>query len=86
MCVSIFVAVVDRLLSKDGLLIAEGYLFEFEARGYLQIGAYVPEVVLEHPELVRQMHHEFAHAGSDVILAFTVGTVKFKSAPPGGLS
>ena len=61
---------VERL--KTGPVIcAEGYLFEFERRGYLQAGAFVPEVVLEHPELVEQLHREFAHAGSDVIEAFT---------------
>ena len=51
---------------------AEGYLLEFERRGYLKSGAFVPEVVLDHPELVRQLHEEFIHAGSDVVLAFTV--------------
>ena len=51
---------------------AEGYLFEFERRGYLQAGAFVPEVVLEHPDLVvAQLHREFVHAGSDVVEAFT---------------
>src|SRR5439155_5357374 len=37
----------------------------------LQAGAYVPEVVLEHPEVVSQLHREFVHAGSDVVEAFT---------------
>ena len=64
--------VLARLRSEDGLIVAEGYLFEFEQRGYLKAGAYVPEVVLEHPELVRDLHREFVHAGSDVVLAFTV--------------
>ena len=60
----------DRL--ADGpLLCAEGYLFELERRGYLQAGAYVPEVVVEHPEVVEQLHREFVHAGSDVVEAFT---------------
>ena len=47
----------------------------FERRGYLTAGSFVPEVVLEHPELVRQQYEEFAHAGSDVVLAFTVISV-----------
>ena len=51
---------------------AEGYLFEFQQRGYLRAGAVVPEVVLEHPELVRNLHREFVHAGSNVVQAFTV--------------
>ena len=54
-------------------MVAEGYIFEFERRGYLQAGTFVPEVILEHPELVRQMYEEFVHAGSDVVLALTVG-------------
>jgi len=58
-------------LAQGPVLCAEGYLFELERRGYLQAGAYVPEVVLEHPELVAQMHREFVHAGSDVVEAFT---------------
>ncbi|MGI8714229.1 MAG: homocysteine S-methyltransferase family protein [Solirubrobacteraceae bacterium] len=61
---------LDRL--RDGPVIcAEGYLFEFERRGYLQAGAFVPEIVLEHPELVAGLHREFVHAGSDVVEAFT---------------
>ena len=58
-------------LSRGPIICAEGYLFELERRGYLQAGAYVPEVVLEHPEEVRQLHREFVHAGSDVVEAFT---------------
>src|SRR5437660_1040791 len=58
-------------LNAGPVICAEGYLFEFERRGYLQAGAFVPEVVLEHPELVAQLHREFVHAGSDVVEAFT---------------
>jgi len=58
-------------LDNGPVICAEGYLFELERRGYLQAGAFVPEVVLEHPELVAQLHREFVHAGSDVVEAFT---------------
>ena len=58
-------------LDQGPVICAEGYLFELERRGYLQAGAFVPEVVLEHPELVAQLHREFVHAGSDVVEAFT---------------
>jgi betaine-homocysteine S-methyltransferase len=58
-------------LDEGPVICAEGYLFEFERRGYLQAGAYVPEIVLEHPELVAGLHREFVHAGSDVVEAFT---------------
>jgi len=58
-------------LNAGPVVCAEGYLFEFERRGYLQAGAYVPEVVLEHPELVEGLHRDFVRAGSDVVEAFT---------------
>jgi betaine-homocysteine S-methyltransferase len=61
---------VERL-DEGAVICAEGYLFELERRGYLQAGAYVPEVVLEHPEVVAQVHREFVNAGSDVVEAFT---------------
>ena len=63
-------ALLDRL-GAGGIVCAEGYLFELERRGYLQAGAFVPEVVLEHPEAVQQVHRDFVHAGSDVVEAFT---------------
>lgn len=58
-------------LENDVLLVAEGYLFEMERRGYLKAGPFVPEVVLDFPLVVRQLHEEFARAGSDVVVAFT---------------
>ncbi|HYM58404.1 MAG TPA: homocysteine S-methyltransferase family protein [Solirubrobacteraceae bacterium] len=61
---------LDRL-ERGPVICAEGYLFELERRGFLQAGAFVPEVVLEHPEMVAQLHREFVHAGSDVVEAFT---------------
>ena len=60
----------DRLASGP-VICAEGYLFELERRGFLQAGAFVPEVVLERPDMVRGLHREFVHAGSDVVEAFT---------------
>ena len=58
-------------LNAGPVLCAEGYLFAMERRGYLQAGAFVPEVVLEHPEVVSQLHREFIRAGSDIVQAFT---------------
>src|SRR6266481_5684998 len=60
-----------KRLDAGPVICAEGYVFEFERRGYLQAGAFVPEVVLEHPELVEGLHRDFVHAGSDVVEAFT---------------
>src|SRR5467141_3207986 len=62
---------LSAMLEQGPVICAEGYLFECERRGYLQAGAFVPEVVLEHPEVVAQLHREFVHAGSDVVEAFT---------------
>jgi methionine synthase I (cobalamin-dependent) len=61
---------LDRL--RDGVVLgAEGYLFELERRGYLKSGPYVPEVVLDRPEAVAELHREFVRAGAEVIVAFT---------------
>ena len=61
---------IERL-NEGPILCAEGYLFAMERRGYLQAGAFVPEVVLEHPEVVSQLHREFIRAGTDIVQAFT---------------
>jgi betaine-homocysteine S-methyltransferase len=58
-------------LEHGSVICAEGYLFELERRGYLQAGGFVPEVVLENPDKVAELHREFVHAGSDVVEAFT---------------
>ncbi|MEO5766542.1 MAG: homocysteine S-methyltransferase family protein [Casimicrobiaceae bacterium] len=63
-------SLLDRLAAGP-VICAEGYLFELERRGYLQAGAFVPEVVVEHPEAVTQLHREFVRAGSDVVEALT---------------
>ena len=64
------VGLMDRL-AKGSVICAEGYLFELERRGYVSAGAFVPEVVLEHPEAVMQLHRDFVHAGTDIVEAFT---------------
>jgi betaine-homocysteine S-methyltransferase len=56
----------------DGIVVgAEGYVFELERRGYVQAGPYVPEVILDAPEALRQLHREFLRAGADVMVALT---------------
>jgi len=61
---------MERL--RDGVVLgAEGYLFELERRGYLKSGPYVPEVVLDHPEAVAELHREFLRGGAEVMVAFT---------------
>lgn len=62
--------ILERL--ENGVVLgAEGYIFELERRGYLKAGAYVPEVVLDHPEAVTELHREFLLAGSEVMVALT---------------
>jgi len=58
-------------LAKGTVLCAEGYIFELERRGYVKAGAYVPEVVIDHPDVVLQLHQEFLRAGTDVVVALT---------------
>jgi betaine-homocysteine S-methyltransferase len=57
-------------LERGVVLGAEGYLFELERRGYVQSGPFVPEVVLDHPDAVRELHREFLRAGAEVMVAF----------------
>lgn len=58
-------------LANDVVLGAEGYVFELERRGYIKAGPYVPEVVLDFPEALTQLHREYLRAGSEVMVALT---------------
>ncbi|NLS08969.1 hypothetical protein HGQ17_02910, partial [Nesterenkonia sp. MY13] len=58
-------------LNAGPVICAEGFLFELERRGYLTAGEFVPEVALEYPEALRNLHVDFQRAGSDVVEAFT---------------
>jgi betaine-homocysteine S-methyltransferase len=48
-----------------------GYLLELEKRGYVQAGPFTPEVVVEHPEALAQLHREFLRAGAEVLQTMT---------------
>jgi betaine-homocysteine S-methyltransferase len=58
-------------LQDEVVLGAEGYVFELERRGYIKAGPFVPEVVLDFPEALKQLHREFMRAGSEVMVALT---------------
>jgi betaine-homocysteine S-methyltransferase len=58
-------------LSRGVMLGAEGYVFELERRGYIQAGPFVPEVVLDAPQAVLELHREFLRAGAEVMVALT---------------
>jgi betaine-homocysteine S-methyltransferase len=62
---------IEQRLRDGTVLGAEGYVFELERRGYIKAGPYVPEVVLDFPDAVRQLHREFLRAGADVMVALT---------------
>ncbi len=64
-------ASISERLAAGVVLGAEGYVFELERRGYIKAGPYVPEVVLDFPDAVRELHREFLRAGSDVMVALT---------------
>ena len=63
-------SLLDRL-DAGPVICAEGFLFELERRGYLTAGEFVPEVALEFPDALRNLHVDFQRAGSDIVEAFT---------------
>jgi betaine-homocysteine S-methyltransferase len=63
-------SILERLKAGP-VLGAEGYVFELEKRGYIKAGPYVPEVVLDSPDAVRELHREFLRAGAEVMVALT---------------
>ena len=63
-------SIMERL--AEGPVLGDGgYLLELEKRGYVQAGPFTPEVSLEHPEALLQLHREFIRAGVDVIQTLT---------------
>ena len=70
--------ILERL--ADGVVLGDGgYLLELEKRGYVQAGPFTPEVVLEHPEALVQLHREFLRAGAEVMQTMTSG--RFRHLP-----
>ncbi len=67
-----------------GIVLGDGgYLLELEKRGYVQAGPFTPEVVLEHPEAVKELHREFLDAGAEVLQALAFYASKEKLATTG---
>lgn len=62
----------ERIAGGETVLCAEGYLLAICRRGYITHGVWVPEFMLEQPEVLRGVHEEFVHAGTDVVQAFQV--------------
>jgi betaine-homocysteine S-methyltransferase len=62
--------ILERL--KDGIVLGDGgYLLELEKRGWVQAGPFTPEVVLQRPEAIKELHSEFKAAGAEVLQALT---------------
>ncbi len=62
---------LQERLAEGVVVGAEGYVFELERRGYIKAGPFVPEVILDAPDALRQLHRELLRAGSDVMVALT---------------
>src|SRR5688572_9406907 len=72
-------------LMKGGVVLGDGgYLIELERRGYVDSGSgrekvgtgrgsgqFTPEVAIENPTALRELHQEFLNAGSQVLQALT---------------
>jgi betaine-homocysteine S-methyltransferase len=48
-----------------------GYLLELEKRGYVRAGPFTPEVSIERPDALLELHREFLRAGAEVLQALT---------------
>ena len=75
---------IERLQDGMPILGDGGYLLELERRGWVDSGSgrekvgtgkgsgqFTPEVAIEHPEALRELHREFLNAGSEVLQALT---------------
>jgi len=75
---------ITDLLRQKTVLGDGGYLIELERRGYVDSGSgrekvgtgrgsgqFTPEVAVEHPDALRELHREFLLAGSQVLQALT---------------
>ena len=75
---------IQELLARGVVIGDGGYLIELERRGYVDSGSgreqvgtgrgsgqFTPEVAIEHPDALRELHREFLHAGSQVLQALT---------------
>jgi betaine-homocysteine S-methyltransferase len=60
-----------------------GYLLELEKRGWVRAGPFTPEVALERPQALEELHTEFREAGSEVLQALTFYASRDKLATVG---
>jgi betaine-homocysteine S-methyltransferase len=60
-----------------------GYLLELEKRGRVRAGPFTPEVALNNPESLLELHREFRDAGAEVLQALTFYASRDKLATVG---
>ena len=70
-------------LAEGPVLGDGGYLLELEKRGRVRAGPFTPEVALEHPESLLELHCEFRDAGAEVLQALTFYASRDKLATVG---
>lgn len=64
------VGILERL--SQGVVLGDGgYVLELERRGHVQAGPYTPEVAIEAPVALRELHSEFRRAGAEVLQTLT---------------
>jgi len=76
--------ILERIATQGVVLGDGGYLIELERRGWVASGSgrekvgtgkgsgqFTPEVAIEHPDALRELHREFLNAGSEVLQALT---------------
>src|ERR1700749_5276752 len=70
-------------LAQGPVLGDGGYLLELEKRGRVRAGPFTPEVALENPEALLELHKEFRDAGADVLQSLTFYASRDKLATVG---
>src|ERR1700733_15259722 len=74
--------ILERL--SEGVVLGDGgYLLELEKRGRVRAGPFTPEVALNNPESLLELHREFRDAGAEVLQALTFYASRDKLATVG---
>ncbi|MFZ0520231.1 MAG: homocysteine S-methyltransferase family protein [Candidatus Acidiferrales bacterium] len=74
--------ILERL--SEGIVLGDGgYLLELEKRGRVRAGPFTPEVALNNPDALLELHREFRDAGAEVLQALTFYASRDKLATVG---
>ncbi len=72
-----------EMLEQGPVLGDGGYLLELEKRGRVRAGPFTPEVALNNPEALLELHKEFRDAGAEVLQSLTFYASRDKLATVG---